>query len=72
MLTKTNHAGYEKDVSSNLVINKNKDEYTLYLQNKERAKEFQRMSKEMERITKELSELRTMFQEILKSGRQNG
>lgn len=74
MLTKTNYAGYEKDTDSNLVINKNKDEYTLYVQNRERAKEFRRMSNQIEKLTKEMQELKASFNEILKAknGIDNG
>ncbi len=74
MLTKTNYAGYEKDMSSNLVINKNKDEYTLYVQNRERAKEFRRMSMQVDKLTKDVAELRALVQQLLQtqSGNQNG
>lgn len=74
MLTKTNYAGYEKDMDSNLVINKNKDEYTLYVQNRERAKEFRHMSKQIDKLTKEVQELKAAFHEILnsKNGIDNG
>ena len=58
MFKKTNFAGYEKDESNNLVINKNKDEYTLYLQNREKAKEFRRLSNDVERLKKEVAEMK--------------
>lgn len=74
MLTKTNHAGYEKDTASNLVINKNKDEYTLYVQNRERAKEFRRMSMQVDKLTREMAELRVLVKQLLdtQSGKDNG
>lgn len=74
MLTKTNHAGYEKDMASNLVINKNKDEYTLYLQNRERVKEFRRLSNEIETLKKQVANLTEVVQTLLnsQSGSTNG
>lgn len=74
MLTKTNYAGYEKDMASNLVINKNKDEYTLYVQNRERAKEFRRMSMQVDKLTKDVARLEALVQQLLQtqSGNQNG
>lgn len=74
MLTKTNYAGYEKDVSSNLIINKNNDEYVLYVQNRERVKEFRRMAQQIEKLNKEVDELKAKIQLILdrQSGNVNG
>lgn len=74
MLTKTNFTGYEKDTDSNLIINKNKDEYTLYVQNRERAKEFRRLTMKVDRLTKEMAELRAVINQLLdrQSGKDNG
>lgn len=74
MYTKTNFTGYEKDTASNLVINKNKDEYTLYVQNRERAKEFRRMSSKVERLEAEVAELKALVKQLLdtQSGKDNG
>jgi predicted DNA binding CopG/RHH family protein len=72
MLTKTNYSGYEKDVDTNLVINKNRDEYTLYIQNRERAKEFRKMAQNIEKLNKEVFELRQMVQDLMicKNGKE--
>lgn len=72
MFQKTNHAGYEKDVSSNLVINNNKDEYLLHIQNRERAKEFKRMAKDIENLKKQVLNLTETVQRILNSQGTNG
>lgn len=72
MLHKTNHAGYEKDISSNLVINNNKNEYLLHMQNKEKAKEFQRMSRDIEALKDQVLKLTGMVQQILSSQETNG
>lgn len=74
MLKQTNFAGYEKDMASNLVINKNKDEYTLYVQNRERAKEFRNMSKKVDALTKEVERLKDVVNKLLisQSGTDNG
>lgn len=71
MLKKTNFAGYEKDESSNLIINKNKDEYTVYLQNKERVKEFRRMSNEIEKLKADVDQLKNTVQTLVNL-HQNG
>lgn len=65
MFKKTNFAGYEKDEASNLVINKNKDEYTLYVQNRERAKEFRRMASEIDKMKKEMAEMKKILNELI-------
>lgn len=70
MFTKTNYAGYEKDVSSNFVINKNTEEYALHIQNREKAKEFRRMAKEIEKLKSQMAILEAKVQSILNS--QNG
>jgi hypothetical protein len=74
MLSKTNFTGYEKDTASNLVINKNKDEYTLYVQNRERAKEFRRLTMQVDKLTKEMADLKQVVNNLLnsQSGNNNG
>jgi hypothetical protein len=74
MLSKTNFTGYEKDTASNLVINKNKDEYTLYVQNRERAKEFRRLTMQVDKLTKEVADLKQVVNNLLnsQSGNNNG
>jgi hypothetical protein len=74
MLKQTNFAGYEKDMDSNLVINKNKDEYTLYVQNREKAKEFRNMSRKIDALTKEVERLKDVVNKLLisQSGTDNG
>ena len=72
MFQKTDHAGYEKDVSSNLVINNNKDEYLLHIQNREKAKQFNQMAKEIEALKKRVSDLESSIQLMLKFQGING
>lgn len=67
MYTKTNFAGYEKDESTNLVINKNTEEYKLYIQQREKAKEFRHMKQQIERLNKQVAELNSVVQQILNS-----
>ena len=67
MFQKTNHAGYEKDVSSNFTINTNTDEYKLYVKNREKAKEFNRMVKEVDLLKKRVETLESQIKLILNS-----
>ena len=72
MFQKTDHAGYEKDVSSNLVINNNKDEYLIHVQNREKSKQFNQMAKEIEALKKRVSDLESQIQLMLKFQGING
>lgn len=72
MYTKTNHAGYEKDVSSNFVINKNDNEYALHVQNREKAKEFRQMKQDIETLKRQVASLQETINQMLKAQGING
>ena len=54
ILARTDATGYYKDVETNTVINNNNDEYANFMQNRERAKQIQRLKqyKKVKKIIK--------------------
>lgn len=74
MYVKTNFSNYVKDMDNNVVINKNTSEYDLYVQEREKSKQFRKMLTDVERLNKKVDELEKIVQQLLnsQSGNNNG
>ena len=67
MFQKTNFSGYQKDPSTNVIINTNDGEYEIYKQEREKSKQFRRMQMDIERLNKQVAELQKTVEQILNS-----
>lgn len=72
MLIKTNLPGYLKDDKTNLVMNLNPQEYSLYLAEKQRheaeklkTKELNRLEEEVKALSTEMTDIKSMLAQIL-------
>jgi hypothetical protein len=72
MLIKTNMPGYLKDDKTNLVMNLNPQEYSLYLAEKQRhesdklkTKELNKLEEDMKNLSSEVEQIKDLLTQIL-------
>jgi hypothetical protein len=62
---KTNHNGYVKDNRSGAIINKNMDEYNMYLSQKQSYKDMKKLQNEVQSMKSDLDEIKTLLLKAL-------
>jgi hypothetical protein len=62
---KTNIPGYVKDEKTNLIVNRNTQQYDQYLAGKKQALEINRLNKKVETMGSELTEIKDLLRQLL-------
>lgn len=63
-LAKTDADGYYKNLDTNTVINNNSNEYSVFIQNRERMRQIQGIQNDIEHLKNEFRELREICRNI--------